>query len=119
MEPRVSPGFGQWCWHAFRIRFHPDFVFEAKLDGFRAMAYIDGGRCELSQPKEPPPAPATWLPKLAVVALPAARAHLDRTAWLPRLGPRNTPDDRPKSAQHGAECPGLVQGLIGDLRSLT
>jgi bifunctional non-homologous end joining protein LigD len=26
---------------------HPDFIFEPKVDGFRALAYIDGHRCEL------------------------------------------------------------------------
>ena len=26
---------------------HPDFVFEPKLDGFRALAHIRGHRCEL------------------------------------------------------------------------
>lgn len=26
---------------------HPDWIFEVKYDGFRALAYIDGGRCEL------------------------------------------------------------------------
>ena len=26
---------------------HPDFIFEPKLDGFRALAHIRGHRCEL------------------------------------------------------------------------
>lgn len=26
---------------------HPEFVFEPKIDGFRALAYIRDGRCEL------------------------------------------------------------------------
>jgi bifunctional non-homologous end joining protein LigD len=26
---------------------HPDFVFELKHDGFRALTYISDGRCEL------------------------------------------------------------------------
>ena len=26
---------------------HPDWLFEPKLDGFRALAYIEGGRCKL------------------------------------------------------------------------
>jgi bifunctional non-homologous end joining protein LigD len=26
---------------------HPDWIFELKYDGFRAIAYIDGGRCKL------------------------------------------------------------------------
>ena len=26
---------------------HPDWIFELKWDGFRALAYIDGGRCKL------------------------------------------------------------------------
>jgi ATP-dependent DNA ligase len=26
---------------------HPDWLFELKHDGFRALAYIDGGKCEL------------------------------------------------------------------------
>jgi bifunctional non-homologous end joining protein LigD len=26
---------------------HPDFVFEPKLDGFRAVAHIEDGRCTL------------------------------------------------------------------------
>ena len=26
---------------------HPDWVFELKQDGFRTLAYIDGGRCRL------------------------------------------------------------------------
>jgi ATP-dependent DNA ligase len=26
---------------------HPDFVFEPTLDGFRALAYVRGHRCEL------------------------------------------------------------------------
>jgi ATP-dependent DNA ligase len=26
---------------------HPDFVFEPKIDGFRALAYVSGHRCEL------------------------------------------------------------------------
>lgn len=26
---------------------HPDWVFEPKLDGFRAIAYIEGGTCRL------------------------------------------------------------------------
>jgi bifunctional non-homologous end joining protein LigD len=26
---------------------HPEWIFEAKLDGFRALAYIQGGRCEV------------------------------------------------------------------------
>jgi bifunctional non-homologous end joining protein LigD len=26
---------------------HPDFVFEPKLDGFRALAHVRGHRCEL------------------------------------------------------------------------
>ena len=30
----------------------PDFVFEAKLDGFRAVAYIQGGQCELISRKK-------------------------------------------------------------------
>jgi bifunctional non-homologous end joining protein LigD len=32
----------------FRTPFNdPDFVFELKVDGFRALAYIDDGHCEL------------------------------------------------------------------------
>ena len=26
---------------------HPDWIFEPKIDGFRAVAYIEGGRCRL------------------------------------------------------------------------
>ena len=26
---------------------HPDFIFEPKLDGFRALAHVRGHRCEL------------------------------------------------------------------------
>ncbi len=26
---------------------HPDFIFEPKIDGFRALAYVDGPRCRL------------------------------------------------------------------------
>jgi ATP-dependent DNA ligase len=26
---------------------HPDWIFEPKMDGFRAVAYIEGGRCRL------------------------------------------------------------------------
>ena len=26
---------------------HSDFVFELKYDGFRALAYVDGGRCRM------------------------------------------------------------------------
>ena len=26
---------------------HPDFIFEPKLDGFRAVAYVEGGTCRL------------------------------------------------------------------------
>jgi hypothetical protein len=26
---------------------HPDWVFEPKLDGFRALAYVEGGDCRL------------------------------------------------------------------------
>ena len=25
----------------------PDFLYEVKFDGFRALAYVDDGRCEL------------------------------------------------------------------------
>jgi ATP-dependent DNA ligase len=32
----------------FRVPFDdPDFLFELKVDGFRALAYIDDGNCEL------------------------------------------------------------------------
>jgi hypothetical protein len=24
---------------------HPDWIFEPKLDGFRALAYVEGGAC--------------------------------------------------------------------------
>jgi hypothetical protein len=26
---------------------HPDFIFEPKMDGFRAVAYVEGGACRL------------------------------------------------------------------------
>jgi ATP-dependent DNA ligase len=26
---------------------HPDFIYEVKYDGFRALAYIEGGYCRL------------------------------------------------------------------------
>jgi bifunctional non-homologous end joining protein LigD len=26
---------------------HPDWIFELKLDGFRALAYVEGGTCRL------------------------------------------------------------------------
>ena len=26
---------------------HPDWIFEPKLDGFRALAYVEGGACRL------------------------------------------------------------------------
>jgi bifunctional non-homologous end joining protein LigD len=26
---------------------HPDFIYELKLDGFRGLAVVDGGRCRL------------------------------------------------------------------------
>lgn len=26
---------------------HPDFIFELKLDGFRGVAFVDNGRCQL------------------------------------------------------------------------
>jgi ATP-dependent DNA ligase len=26
---------------------HPDWIFEPKLDGFRAVAYVEGGTCRL------------------------------------------------------------------------
>jgi ATP-dependent DNA ligase len=26
---------------------HPDWIFEPKLDGFRAVAYVEGGICRL------------------------------------------------------------------------
>jgi hypothetical protein len=26
---------------------HPDWIFEPKLDGFRAVAYVEGGACRL------------------------------------------------------------------------
>ncbi len=29
----------------------PDFLYEVKLDGFRALAYIEGGHCELASRK--------------------------------------------------------------------
>ena len=32
---------------------HPDWIFELKYDGFRALAYIDSGQCRLSRDGEP------------------------------------------------------------------
>ena len=26
---------------------HPDWIFEAKMDGFRAVSYVEGGTCRL------------------------------------------------------------------------
>jgi bifunctional non-homologous end joining protein LigD len=26
---------------------HPDWIFEPKLDGFQALAYVEGGACRL------------------------------------------------------------------------
>ena len=26
---------------------HPDWIFEPKMDGFRALAYVEGGSCQL------------------------------------------------------------------------
>jgi ATP-dependent DNA ligase len=26
---------------------HPDWIFEPKLDGFRTVAYVEGGTCQL------------------------------------------------------------------------
>jgi hypothetical protein len=44
MDPRYSP------MRLLRIPEpfdHPDFLFEPKIDGFRALAYVPGDRCEL------------------------------------------------------------------------
>lgn len=30
---------------------HPDWIFEVKWDGFRALAYIDNGKCKLVSQK--------------------------------------------------------------------
>jgi len=42
--PRIHP----MCQHHVREAFdHPDYIFELKHDGFRAVAYLQDGECKL------------------------------------------------------------------------
>jgi bifunctional non-homologous end joining protein LigD len=55
----------------------PDFIFELKFDGFRALAVIEHGRAQLFSRDGHPFAPFTELGKQIAAALPNARAVID------------------------------------------
>jgi bifunctional non-homologous end joining protein LigD len=56
---------------------HPDWIFELKLDGFRALAVIDHGRAQLLSRNAHPFASFSELGKQIGAALPNTRAVID------------------------------------------
>ena len=55
----------------------PDWIYELKMDGFRALAVIEDGRAQLLSRKWAPFASFSELGKQIAAALPSARAVID------------------------------------------
>jgi hypothetical protein len=55
---------------------HPDWIFEPKLDGFRAVAYVDSGTCRLVSRNRNAFKPSThWQRRSVVRPGPDGRRH--------------------------------------------
>ena len=68
---------------------HPDWIFEPKLDGFRALAYVEGGTCRLVSRNRN--AFKTFEPLAKAIG----QELLDRSAILDGEIVRPGPDGRP------------------------